>query len=108
MASTLWMGDLDIHDDEATLASLFDSLGLSCTVKQMKDKLTQRKSAYCFITFNNNNDAKDALALNGSRINNSNRRFRLNWATQTNIDSDYSVFVGDLANTVDDIHLLVS
>lgn len=116
---TLWMGDLDPWSDEEAIMNLWALLGKRVLVKLIKAKkgtpaasLNTGHAGYCFIEFETFEDAKDALTLNGTNIANTNRLFRLNWASGATLTStipqsaEYSLFVGDLAPTTTEAHLL--
>lgn len=82
-------------------------------VKLMKNKYTGEAAGYCFVNFNSDEQAIDAMhKLNGKPIPGTNPivRFRLNSATNNNkilgpIEREYSVWVGDLSTEVDDYSL---
>ncbi|ONH67706.1 Negative growth regulatory protein NGR1 [Cyberlindnera fabianii] len=116
---TLWMGDLDPWSDEEAIENLWDSLGKRVLVKLIKAKrgtpaanLNTGHAGYCFVEFENYDEAKSALALNGSLIPNTTRQFRLNWASGATLSSpipqspEYSLFVGDLSPSTTEAHLL--
>lgn len=116
---TLWMGDLDPWSDEESIINLWSSLGKRVLVKLIKAKkgtpaatLNTGHAGYCFIEFESYDDAKNALSLNGSQIPNTNRLFRLNWASGATLSSpipqspEYSLFVGDLSPSTTEAHLL--
>ena len=72
-------------------------------------------AGYCFIDFSSPAAAAKALTLNGSIIPNSNRPFKLNWASgggladrsQNDRGPEHSIFVGDLGPEVNE-YVLVS
>lgn len=116
---TLWMGDLDPWSDEEAIVNLWESLGKRVLVKLIKAKrgtpaanLNTGHAGYCFVEFESYDDAKSVLALNGSQIPNTNRLFRLNWASGATLTSpipqspEYSLFVGDLSPSTTEAHLL--
>ncbi len=116
---TLWMGDLDPWSDEDAIANLWSSLGKRVLVKLIRAKkgtpaatLNTGHAGYCFIEFETYDDAKSALSLNGSQIPNTNRLFRLNWASGATLSSpipqspEFSLFVGDLSPSTTEAHLL--
>lgn len=83
-------------------------------VKLMKNKYTGEPAGYCFVNFNSDDQAIDAMhKLNGKPIPGTNPivRYRLNSATNNNnkimgpIEREYSVWVGDLSTEVDDYSL---
>lgn len=116
---TLWMGDLDPWSDEDSIINLWSSLGKRVLVKLIRAKkgtpaatLNTGHAGYCFIEFETYDDAKNALGLNGSQIPNTNRLFRLNWASGATLSSpipqspEFSLFVGDLSPSTTEAHLL--
>ncbi|KAJ3097359.1 hypothetical protein HK100_005379, partial [Physocladia obscura] len=112
--TTLWMGELEPWMDENYVRQLWNSIGENVTVKMIRDKMTGHSAGYCFVDFGNNTSAARQLAgLQGSMIPGTNRVFRLNWASggglvdrRENIGQEYSIFVGDLGQEVNDIVLL--
>ena len=106
---TLWMGDLESWMDENYIKTLFKKYGEHVSVKIMRDKSQVKSPGYGFIEFNTPSAAERLLSqLNGTMIPNTNMYFKLNKAShsQKGGDGEYSVFVGDLANDVDDFALL--
>ncbi|KAJ1921151.1 hypothetical protein H4219_000749 [Mycoemilia scoparia] len=112
--SQLWMGDLEIWMDEPFLRQVWHQMGENVLVKMIRDRATGGPANYCFIEFSSLNEASRALvAYNGQLIPNTTKPFRLNWATGNNDRKDergteYSVFVGDLGNDVNDYMLLTT
>ncbi|KAJ3004892.1 UNVERIFIED_CONTAM: tRNA selenocysteine 1-associated protein 1, partial [Siphonaria sp. JEL0065] len=112
--TTLWMGELEPWMDENYIRQLWNSIGENVTVKMIRDKMTGQSAGYCFVDFGNNTSAGRQLAtLQGSMIPGTNRVFRLNWASggglvdrRENIGQEFSIFVGDLGQEVNDIVLL--
>ncbi|KAG7884692.1 hypothetical protein KL938_001819 [Ogataea parapolymorpha] len=125
----LWMGDLDQRWDETTIKQIWSSvlapLGILVhSVKLIRDKqsmnLELANAGYCFIRFHNFEDCYKVLELfNGKPIPGTNnvRFFRLNWSSvnssganatafQPKGQSEYSIFVGDLPQTVTEQSLL--
>ena len=114
------MGELEPWMDETYLRQLFSSFGENVSVKMIRDKMTGGYANYCFLEFYSNAQAsKNLNALNGTPIPNTNKVFRLNWASggghgaqgvggmQSGGGSmDYSVFVGDLGGDVTESLLL--
>ncbi|GME92335.1 unnamed protein product [[Candida] boidinii] len=130
---TLWMGDIESWWDEEFVSQIWSKLNKKVSVKVIKPKqgLLMHKlaaaaasnevpnssifnhSGYCFIEFDSNEDATEALSLNGTIIQNTNNKlFRLNWAsaatlnTQVDQSPEYSLFVGDLSPGTTEAHLL--
>ncbi|KAI8880638.1 RNA-binding domain-containing protein [Backusella circina FSU 941] len=111
---TLWMGDLDPWMDENFIRQVWYSLGENVIVKLIRDKRTGISAGYAFIGFSSIQAAQRALAtIHGSKIPNSQRTFRLNWASGGGICDrkedrapEFSLFVGDLSSDVDETYLL--
>ncbi|KAI8088294.1 hypothetical protein BDF21DRAFT_450017 [Thamnidium elegans] len=111
---TLWMGDLDPWMDENFIRQVWFLFGETVVVKLIRDKRTGISSGYAFIGFPTSQSAQRALnTIHGSKIPNSKRTFRLNWASGGGIYDrkedrapEYSLFVGDLSNDVDETFLL--
>jgi len=59
------------------------SLASTAYQRRICTELTRSRSnaGYCFVDFENADNAGKALQLNGSMIPNSNRAFKLNWAS---------------------------
>ncbi|KAI8360829.1 hypothetical protein BD560DRAFT_356043 [Blakeslea trispora] len=113
--TTLWMGDLDFWMDEAFLKQLWSSLlSDNVAIKLIRDKRTNLSLGYAFVGFESSQQAQDALnTFHGVRIPNSTKVFRLNWASGGGICDrkedrapEYSLFVGDLSNDIDETYLL--
>jgi len=110
-AMTLWMGDLDDTMDEATIASNYLAVGETVTaVKIIKNRLNGQPAGYCFVEFPSVEASQRALLrLNGKPIPNTDppKRFKLNTATKNKDQGgeEWSVFVGDLTEEVDDYML---
>lgn len=115
------MGDIDPYSDEESIKQIWKSIGRNVLVKLIKAKkgtpaaqLNTGHAGYCFVEFETYEEAKMALALNGTKIPNlSNRLFRLNWASLATLlappvppSPEYSLFVGDLSPTTTEAHLL--
>ncbi|CAO3610847.1 unnamed protein product [Cunninghamella blakesleeana] len=111
---TLWMGDLEPWMDEHFLKQLWTSMGENVIVKLIRDKRTGNSLGYAFIGFSSAMAAQRALAtIHGTKMPNSQRAFRLNWASGGGIldkkedrAPEYSLFVGDLSSDVDETYLL--
>ncbi|KAL8657932.1 MAG: hypothetical protein Q9226_001427 [Calogaya cf. arnoldii] len=112
--TTLWMGELEPWIDENFVRSVWYNMGEQVNVKMIRDKFSGN-AGYCFIDFTNPAAASKALALNGQLIPNTNRPFKLNWASggglaDRNRDDrgpEHSIFVGDLGPEVNE-YVLVS
>ncbi|KAF3160352.1 hypothetical protein TWF788_003185 [Orbilia oligospora] len=109
--TTLWMGELEPWIDENFIRSVWYSLGEQVNVKMIRDKFNG--AGYCFVDFTSPQAAAKALALNGTQIPNSNRPFKLNWASGGGLADrrddrgpEYSIFVGDLGPEVNEFVLV--
>lgn len=120
------MGDLEPWWDEDHIVNLWKNLNKAVLVKVIKPKKNSilqhipqngthlfNHSGYCFVEFETYELAKEALALNGSPVPQSNHKiFRLNWASGATLSSqipqtpEYSIFVGDLSPSTTELHLL--
>ncbi|KAE9986492.1 hypothetical protein EG327_004276 [Venturia inaequalis] len=109
--TTLWMGELEPWIDENFIRSLWFGMGESVNVKMIRDKFTGSSNAgYCFVDFGSSAAAAKALTLNGQPIPNSNRPFKLNWASGGGLADrsrdergpEFSIFVGDLGPEVNE------
>lgn len=107
---TLWMGDIQMHWDEAFIASLFASAAEQPVVKLIRDKVTGYPAGYGFLEFPTQHGAQQVLdTFNGQLIPNTLHRFRMNWGAggrRIETSDDHSIFVGDLAPDVTDELLL--
>ncbi|KAK6520317.1 hypothetical protein TWF506_000593 [Arthrobotrys conoides] len=110
--TTLWMGELEPWIDENFIRSVWYSLGEQVNVKMIRDKFNG-SAGYCFVDFTSPQAAAKALALNGTQIPNSNRPFKLNWASGGGLADrrddrgpEYSIFVGDLGPEVNEFVLV--
>lgn len=70
-------------------------------------------AGYCFVEFSNPEAAQKALALNGTPVPNTDRVFRLNWASGGGLvdrrdtrSPEFSIFVGDLGHEVNEFVLV--
>ncbi|KAG7382562.1 tRNA selenocysteine 1-associated protein 1 [Phytophthora pseudosyringae] len=107
---TLWMGDIQMHWDEAFIASLFASAAEQPVIKLIRDKVTGYPAGYGFLEFPTQRGAQQVLeTFNGQLIPNTMHRFRMNWGAggrRIETSDDHSIFVGDLAPDVTDELLL--
>uniref|UniRef100_U5EYT5 tRNA selenocysteine-associated protein 1 n=1 Tax=Corethrella appendiculata TaxID=1370023 RepID=U5EYT5_9DIPT len=110
----LWMGSLESYMSEAFILAAFRKMGEDPqTVKLMRNKYTGDPAGYCFVSFQTDEAAIDAMhKLNGKPIPGTNPivRFRLNSATNNQnkallAEREFSVWVGDLSSDVDDYNL---
>ncbi|CAL5226079.1 g8894 [Coccomyxa viridis] len=96
--------------DESFIYSLFVGTGQLVNVKIIRNKNTAVSEGYGFVEFATHEAAEQVLrTFNGWPIPNTDQIFRLNWAAfgvgKVTTDSDFSVFVGDLAPDVTDYAL---
>jgi RNA recognition motif-containing protein len=108
-AKTIWIGDLHHWMDEAYLHNCFAHTGEVSLVKVIRNKQTAQSEGYGFIEFCSHATAEKVLqTYNGAVMPNTEQPFRLNWATfstgdkRSDVASDLSIFVGDLAADVTD------
>ncbi|KAI5858271.1 RNA-binding domain-containing protein [Durotheca rogersii] len=110
---TLWMGELAGWMDESFIRSLFQTtLNENVQVKIIRDRHSG-SAGYCFVEFATPEAAQKALQLNGTPIPNTDRVFRLNWASGGGLvdrrddrTPEYSIFVGDLGHEVNEFVLV--
>ncbi|KAJ5109755.1 RNA-binding protein [Penicillium argentinense] len=79
--TTLWMGELEPWIDENFIRNLWFQMGEQVNVKMIRDKFSGSNAGYCFVDFASPAAAAKALSLNGTPMPNTNRVFKLNWAT---------------------------
>ena len=109
-AMTLWMGDLDDGTEEAAIEAAFVAVGETVvSVKCIKNRYDGKPAGYAFVEFPSIEASQRALLrLNGKPIPNTNppKRFKLNTASKNRDNGEeYSIFVGDLTDDVDDFSL---
>ncbi|KAI9677203.1 MAG: hypothetical protein M1829_002777 [Trizodia sp. TS-e1964] len=111
--TTLWMGELEPWIDENFVRNVWFGMGEQVNVKMIRDKFSGN-AGYCFVDFASPDAAAKALTLNGTLIPNSNRPFKLNWASGGGLADrrddrgpEFSIFVGDLGPEVNE-YVLVS
>ncbi|RYP82241.1 hypothetical protein DL769_001735 [Monosporascus sp. CRB-8-3] len=110
---TLWMGELAGWMDEGFIRSVFQSaMNENVNVKIIRDRHSGN-AGYCFVEFSTPEAAQKALQLNGTPVPNSDRVFRLNWASGGGLvdrrddrSPEYSIFVGDLGHEVNEFVLV--
>ncbi|KAG6512395.1 hypothetical protein ZIOFF_030506 [Zingiber officinale] len=109
---TIWVGDLQYWMDENYLHSCFGHTGEVVSIKVIRNKQTGQSEGYGFVEFHSHATADKVLQNFGSHLMpNTDQPFRLNWASfsmgdkRSDIASDHSIFVGDLASDVTDILL---
>ena len=108
------MGELEPWIDENFVRSVWFGMGYQVNVKMIRDKFSGSNAGYCFVDFENTDAATRALQLNGQIIPNSNRQFKLNWASGGGLADrsrddrgpEYSIFVGDLGPEVNEYVLM--
>ncbi|KAF2107615.1 hypothetical protein BDV96DRAFT_297722 [Lophiotrema nucula] len=111
--TTLWMGELEPWIDENFVRSIWFNMGKQVNVKMIRDKFSGN-AGYCFVDFPSPAEAEEALHLNGQLIPNSNRPFKLNWASGGGLADrsrddrgpEFSIFVGDLGPEVNEFALV--
>lgn len=109
----LWMGGLESYMTESFILASFQRMGEKpLNVKVMRNKFTGEPAGYCFVHFENDDEAIDAMhKLNGKVIPNTTPpvRFRLNTASNQGKvlmnEREFSLWVGDLSPEVDDYTL---
>lgn len=76
-------------------------------------KSPHSNAGYCFVEFATPDAAQKALQLNGSPVPNTDRVFRLNWASGGGLvdrrddrSPEFSIFVGDLGHEVNEFVLV--
>ncbi|KAH8650189.1 hypothetical protein BX600DRAFT_517399 [Xylariales sp. PMI_506] len=110
---TLWMGELAGWMDEQFIRSIYaSSMNEQVQVKIIRDRHSGN-AGYCFVEFSSPEAAQKALQLNGSPVPNTDRVFRLNWASGGGLvdrrddrSPEYSIFVGDLGHEVNEFVLV--
>ncbi|EGS18968.1 uncharacterized protein CTHT_0055850 [Thermochaetoides thermophila DSM 1495] len=110
---TLWMGEMEGWMDETFIKNVFQTvMGESVQVKVIRDR-NSGNAGYCFVEFQTPEAAQKALGLNGTPVPNSNRVFKLNWASGGGLvdrrddrGPEYSIFVGDLGPEVNEFVLV--
>ncbi|KAI0396244.1 RNA-binding domain-containing protein [Xylariaceae sp. FL0594] len=110
---TLWMGELAPWMDENFIRNVFASaMNEAVQVKIIRDRHSGN-AGYCFVEFQTPEGAQKALQLNGTSVPNTDRVFRLNWASGGGLvdrrddrTPEYSIFVGDLGHEVNEFVLV--
>ena len=89
-SKTLWIGEIDSWMEENSLAEAFSNYGnqinknkaIVKNLKIIRDKLSQTNQGYGFVEFDSSEEASYVLeTCNGNLIPNSNKIFKLNWAS---------------------------
>lgn len=113
--TTLWMGELEPWVNEEYVKSMWlANTGENVNVKMIRDKFSGNNAGYCFVDFPTSQAAAKALNLNGQQIPNTQRTFKLNWASGGGLADrsrdergpEYSIFVGDLGPEVNEFVLV--
>ena len=108
--NNLWMGDIKPWMDESFILRAFNYYNIyPLGVKLIHDRNTNELKNFCFINFENIEEANKCLImLNGKQIPNTPSniliKFKLNWANHFSTFNK-SVYVGNLSPDVDDISL---
>ena len=104
--NNLWMGDIKPWMNEKFILQSFNYYNINpSSVKLIHDKNTKELKNYCFINFENIEEANKCLImLNGKSIPGTQIKFKLNWANYFSTFNK-SVYVGNLNPDVDDISL---
>ncbi|KMQ42982.1 RNA recognition motif domain [Trichophyton rubrum] len=113
--TTLWMGELEGWIDENFIRNIWYQMGEQVNVKMIRDKFSGANAGYCFVDFASPAAAAKALAVNGTPMPNTQRPFKLNWASGGGLADrsreergpEFSIFVGDLGPEVNE-YVLVS
>ncbi|KAI5952367.1 hypothetical protein KGF54_003233 [Candida jiufengensis] len=111
----IWMGDIDPTWDEHTIEATWTNLVTKPkSIKLMRDRVNPSNSSYCFVTFPDKESYELALQRNNQPVPNSTKFFKLNSAnnskqnqgkSNTSIGGEFSIFVGDLSQEVNE-HML--
>ena len=98
---TLWMGDLEYWMNEQFIMNSFFIYGfIPINVKLIIDKRFHKNQNFCFVTFNNLQEANNALfQLNRKKIPNSNSYFKLN-LTKKSSENKKIIYVGNLPKKI--------
>ncbi|RWW86477.1 hypothetical protein BHE74_00004749 [Ensete ventricosum] len=106
---TIWVGDLQYWMDENYLHSCFGHTGEVISIKVIRNKQTGQSEGYGFVEFHSHATAEKILQnFSNHPMPNTDQPFRLNWASfsmsdkRSDLASDHSIFVGDLASDVSD------
>ena len=104
--STLWMGDIEPWMTESFIMKSFNHFNINpIRIKFIIDRETSISRNYCFINFDNIQQASNVLTtLNGKLIPGTSIKFKLNWANYYSTFNK-SIYVGNLSPDVDDIVL---
>ena len=107
--NSLWIGELDNWMDDNYIKNAINNYNIEIkSIKIMKDKNSGASLGYGFIEFEDKETASNALKqLNGQPLPNSNKVFKLNWASYNNNKNisnpnEYSIYVCDLDPSVNE------
>jgi RNA recognition motif-containing protein len=107
--NSLWIGELDNWMDDNYIKNAINNYNIEIkSIKIMKDKNSGASLGYGFIEFEDKEIASNALKqLNGQPLPNSNKVFKLNWASYNNNKNisnpnEYSIYVCDLDPSVNE------
>jgi len=98
---TLWMGDLESWMNASFIMNSFIKFGFKpINVKIIIDKRPNKNQNFCFVTFNNLEEANNALfKLNGKQIPNTSKFFKLNLTKKSSVNQKI-IFVGNLPDQI--------
>jgi len=98
---TLWMGDIESWMNASFIMNSFIKFGFKpISVKIIIDKRPHKTQNFCFVTFNNLEEANNALfKLNGKQIPNTSKFFKLN-LTKKSSSNQKIIFVGNLPDQI--------
>ena len=107
--NSLWIGELDNWMDDNYIKKAINNYNIELkSIKIMKDKNSGTSLGYGFLEFEDKEIANNALkTLNGQPLPNSNKVFKLNWASYNNNKNvsnpnEYSIYVCDLDPSVNE------
>jgi len=80
MARKLFVGGLPWAVDDERLLEVFSEYGQVAEAVVIKDRETNRSKGFGFVTFDNEQDAEEALELDGGKIDH--RQVRVNYAEE--------------------------
>jgi len=105
---TLWMGDIEPWMDELFIMNSFKQYGIiPKSVRLIIDKRLNKSKNFCFINFNNFEEANLALfKLNSKQIPKTNLFFKLN-ITKFNSFKCKILYVGNLSKKINDLELFI-
>lgn len=82
----IYVGNLSFNTTEQDLRNQFSNYGEISEIALIKDKFTNRLKGFCFITFDSQQSAQDALEMNGKEF--LGRSLKVNMAQERNRESD--------------------